>query len=76
MNDGGPAFPSHNDSNKEYCWLAKGMTLLDWFASTATDGDIAEFLKRCNDPSRWSRSEIRYAIALEMLSQREHMKEQ
>lgn len=30
-----PAFPCENDSNKEYEWLYKGMTLRDYFAGQA-----------------------------------------
>ena len=37
-NDGGPAFPVENDSDKEYYWIHKGMTLRDYFAGKAATG--------------------------------------
>lgn len=33
--DGGSAFPGENDSDKQYNWVSRGMTLRDWFAGQA-----------------------------------------
>lgn len=49
-NDGGPAFPCHNDSNKEYYWIKQGMTLRDWFAGMALNAQITQW-------ERWNRKE-------------------
>ena len=40
-NNGGPAFPMANDSDKKYNWIEKGMTLRDYFAAQALMGIYA-----------------------------------
>ncbi len=73
INDGGPAFPSTiqyfpDDKNAAE---EQGMTLRDWFATHATEEDIAAIL----NPQHWSqnitRYEARYIHADAMLKARE-----
>ena len=41
INDGGPAFPSVGEGFGNPSYSAPGMTLRDWFATHATEADIA-----------------------------------
>ena len=73
INDGGPAFPvpdSHH-ANGQVQYGANGMALRDWFATHATEADIAAIL----NPQHWSqnitRYEARYIHADAMLKARE-----
>jgi hypothetical protein len=38
---GGAAFPWANDSNKEYYWINQGMSLRDYFAAAALQGQLS-----------------------------------
>lgn len=40
-NDGGAVYPYSNNSEKEYYWINKGMTLRDYFAGQALAGILA-----------------------------------
>jgi hypothetical protein len=62
INDGGPAFPQGDDGS----W-GTGMTLRDWFATHATDGDIMNILKW----TECTRQKARYIHADAMLTARE-----
>jgi hypothetical protein len=69
INDGGPAFPSTiqyfpDDKNAAE---EQGMTLRDWFATHATDGDIMNILKW----TECTRQKARYIHADAMLKARE-----
>ena len=69
INDGGPAFPvSHWDSA-----IPQGMTLRDWFASQATDADIAAIRARHEHElgTKITREQVRYIHADAMLKARE-----
>jgi hypothetical protein len=61
INDGGPAFPQGDDS----AWY--GMTLRDWFATHATDADIADI----QHGTKFTREQARYRYADRMLWARE-----
>jgi hypothetical protein len=69
--DGGPAFPSVGEGFGNPSYSAPGMTLRDWFATHATEADIAAIL----NPQHWSqnisRYEARYIHADAMLVARE-----
>lgn len=42
INDGGPAFPTENEhQNSETTWHYRGMSLRDYFASSAMNGVIS-----------------------------------
>ena len=69
INDGGPAFPStiqyfpdDKNANEE-----QGMTLRDWFATHATDADIADI----QHGTKFTREQARYIHADRMLWARE-----
>jgi hypothetical protein len=73
INDGGPAFPStiqyfpdDKNANEE-----QGMTLRDWFATHATDADIAAIQNPPHGAQNISRYEARYIHADAMLRARE-----
>ena len=60
-NDGGPAFPRHGYNSND------GMTLRDWFATHATDADIADI----QHGTKFTREQARYIHADRMLWARE-----
>ena len=66
MSDGGPAFP------KESTIGPCGMSLLDWFASTATDEDVEHYLHFYIDGHAYTRTraEARYCHADAMIKAR------
>jgi hypothetical protein len=61
INDGGPAFPRHAYDGHD------GMTLRDYFASQATDADIADI----QHGTKFTRERARYIHADRMLWERE-----
>jgi hypothetical protein len=65
--DGGPAFPRHGYADQP------GMTLRDWFASQATDADIAAIRARHEHElgTKITREQVRYIHADAMLRARE-----
>jgi hypothetical protein len=65
INDGGPAFPRHAYDGHD------GMTLRDWFATHATDADIAAIQNPPHGAQNISRYEARYIHADRMLAARE-----
>jgi hypothetical protein len=75
MNNGGPAFPQpdiyHGDGQIEFG--TPGMTLRDWFASTALEEDIIAHIVYYADSTEFSRTreEARYYYADAMLKARE-----
>jgi len=72
-NDGGPAFPvpdSHH-ANGQVQYGANGMTLRDWFATHATDADIAAIQNPPHGAQNITRYEARYIHADQMLKARE-----
>jgi hypothetical protein len=68
INDGGPAFPFKGYAGETY-----GMTLRDWFASQATDADIAAIRARHEHElgTKITREQVRYIHADAMLRARE-----
>ena len=66
IDDGGPAFPQGDDS----AW-GTGMTLRDWFATHATDADIAAIQNPPHGAQNITRYEARYIHADAMLKARE-----
>jgi hypothetical protein len=75
INDGGPAFPRHALEIKlpDGSVVPKdpGMTLRDWFATHATDADIAAIQNPPHGAQNISRYEARYIHADAMLAARE-----
>jgi hypothetical protein len=71
INDGGPAFPSVGEGFGNPSYSAPGMTLRDWFATHATDADIAAIQNPPHGAQNISRYEARYIHADEMLKARE-----
>jgi hypothetical protein len=73
INDGGPAFPIadvlYPNGNVQPGW--NGMTLRDWFATHATDADIAAIQTPPHGAQNISRYEARYIHADQMLKARE-----
>jgi hypothetical protein len=71
INDGGPAFPRHALEIKlpDGSVVPKdpGMTLRDWFATHATDADIADI----QHGTKFTREQARYIHADRMLWARE-----
>ena len=74
-NNGGPAFPrtqwTGSDKNAAHRDVS-GMTLRDWFAGQASDGDIDEvllYLRVLGTPI--SRASARYYVADAMLAERD-----
>lgn len=70
-NDGGPAFPMgyHRDGNSAD---HGGMSLRDWFASQATEADVANWINiMLANGSTASREEAKYLYADAMLRARE-----
>jgi hypothetical protein len=67
INDGGPAFPRHAYDGHD------GMTLRDYFASQATDADIAAIRARHEHElgTKITREQVRYIHADAMLRARE-----
>ena len=72
LKDGGAAFPLMGDKigNTQFVW--EGMSLRDYLASNATDGDVKDFQGKLKT---WSRTAARYGFADEMLREREKGKE-
>jgi|688.fasta_scaffold914646_1 hypothetical protein len=66
INDGGPAFPFDR-----YGERVSGMTLRDWFATHATDADIAAIQTPPHGAQNITRYEARYIHADQMLKARE-----
>jgi hypothetical protein len=62
INDGGPAFPFQDGYGR-----VSGMTLRDYFASQATDADIADI----QHGTKFTRERARYIHADRMLWERE-----
>jgi hypothetical protein len=69
MNNGGPAFPIGSGDMRD----PTGMTLRDWFASTALEEDIIAHIVYYADSTEFSRTreEARYHYADAMLKARE-----
>jgi hypothetical protein len=63
--DGGPAFPRHGYADQP------GMTLRDWFATHATEADIAAIQNPPHGAQNITRYEARYIHADRMLEARE-----
>jgi hypothetical protein len=72
INDGGPAFPiadvPYPNGNVQPGW--NGMTLRDWFATHATDADIAAIQTPPHGAQNITRYEARYIHADAMLKAR------
>jgi hypothetical protein len=68
INDGGPVHPTHWDGVRP---AQHGMSLRDWFATHATDADIAAILNPPHGAQNISRYEARYIHADAMLRARE-----
>jgi hypothetical protein len=68
INDGGPAFPVEGSKTRS---PSHGLTLRDWFATHATDADIAAIQNPPHGPQNISRYEARYIHADAMLKARE-----
>ena len=66
---GGPAFPSNNDD--QYGYLAKGMTLRDYFAAKAMQGMLASADSWINKDEVEDFATICYALADGMLKARQ-----
>ena len=66
INNGGPAFPFKGYAGETY-----GMTLRDWFASQATDADIAAIQNPPHGAQNITRERARYIHADAMLRARE-----
>lgn len=63
------AFPSENDSNKEYDWINQGMELRDYFAAKAMQAMIAHPDSNESAPAS-SYAEGAYAMADAMMEAR------
>ena len=74
-NDGGAAYPEQKKytdcHGHEITALEGGMFLRDWFAGTATDGDV-EFMKKVLDALKMISTPVacRYAHADAMIAER------
>jgi hypothetical protein len=66
INDGGSAFP-----NRRHGVQSPGLTLRDWFATHATDADIAAIQNPPHGAQNITRYEARYIHADAMLKARE-----
>jgi hypothetical protein len=72
--DGGPAFPARSVTADD-CWPSRGMTLRDFFAAKAMQGDLANSSSGClsrtmvNDNFR-EIAELYYRLADAMLKAR------
>lgn len=73
MNDGGPAFPCiDSDEHGQPYYTNLGMSLLDWFAGMAMQGEIAGLGENDNwAPYMSSIAERSYHMASAMLAERE-----
>jgi hypothetical protein len=71
INDGGPAFPSVGEGFGNPSYSAPGMTLRDWFATHATDADIAAIQNPPHGAQNITRERARYIHADAMLRARE-----
>ena len=74
--DGGPAFPAHDGGIDQTTGLivearTQGMSLRDWFAGQANEGDIKHWMEigRLNGID-WTREQARYQHADAMLKAR------
>lgn len=71
-NDGGPAFPVPDSADPDGPWI-EGISVADYFAAHATDGDVAcalEELGRRNEHRANVRARARYLHADAMLAER------
>jgi hypothetical protein len=67
INNGGPAFPSVGEGFGNPKYSTPGMTLRDWFATHATDADLADI----QHGTKFTREQARYIHADRMLWARE-----